>query len=80
VAVTNNATNFPAAAAGSKSNGTVVTFPTATAGWGTAVAHGIHDAATGGNLISWADLTANKVINSGDTASFAIGALIITLA
>ena len=80
VAVTNNATNWPAAAAGAKSNGTVITFPTPSANWGTAVAFGIHDAATSGNLLAWATLASNRVINNGDGApKFAIGDLDITL-
>ena len=79
VAVTNNATNFPAAAAGAKSNGTVITFTTATASWGTVVAFGIFDALTLGNLLAWADLTTNKTVDNGDTASFAVNDLDLTL-
>lgn len=79
VAVTNNATNFPAAAAGAKSNGTAVTFPTATASWGTVTYVGLLDAASAGNLLAWADLTTSKTVSSGDTASFAIGDIDFTL-
>jgi hypothetical protein len=79
VAVTNNTTNFPAASGGAKSNGTVIQFPTATASWGTVVAVGIFDAASAGNLLAWADLTTSKTVGSGDTASFAVGGLSITL-
>lgn len=78
VAVTNNATNWPAAAAGLKSNGTVVTFTTATANWGTVVAMGIYDALTLGNLLYWADLTVSKAVNNGDTASFPVGDIDVT--
>lgn len=78
-AVTNNATNFPAASGGAKSNGTAITFATATASWGTVVAMGIFDASSGGNLLAWADLTANKTVDNGDTASFAVNDLDITL-
>ena len=53
VSVTNNATNFPAAASGLKQNGTAITFPTATADWGTVVAFGLFDAGSGGNLLYW---------------------------
>lgn len=76
--VTNNATNFPAAASGAKSNGTEIVFVEATASWGTAVAFGIFDAETAGNLLYWADLTTSKAIGSGDTAKFAVGDLDIT--
>lgn len=79
VAVTNNNTNFPAASGGSKSNGTTITFPTATAAWGTVVAMGIFDASSSGNLLAWATLTTAKTVASGDTPSFAAGALVITL-
>jgi len=78
VAVTNNTTNFPAASNGSKSNGTTITFPTATADWGTVVAVGIFDAATNGNLLFWANLTTSKTIQNGDTAQFAAGSLTFT--
>lgn len=77
-AVTNNVTNWPASAAGLKSNGTVVTFATATANWGTVVAFGILDALTAGNLLYWADLTLSKAVNSGDTASFPVGDIDVT--
>lgn len=79
VAVTNNATNFPSASGGAKSNGAAITFPTATASWGTVVAMGIYDAASAGNLLAWADLTSSKSVGINDTASFAIGDLDITL-
>ena len=81
VAVTNNATNFPAASAGAKSNGTAVTFPTATASWGTVTYVGLLDSVTlgAGNLLAWADLTTSKTISSGDTASFAAGDIDFTL-
>ena len=78
VTVTNNATNFPAASGGAKSNGTEIAFVEATASWGTVVAFGIFDALTLGNLLYWADLTASKVIDSGDTAKFAVGDLDLT--
>lgn len=78
VSITNNATNFPAAAAGQKSNGTAITFPAATADWGLAVALGLFDASSGGNLLFWTGLVTNRQIYSGDQPSFAIGALIFT--
>ena len=62
-----------------KTNGSVITFATASVDWGTAVAFGIFDATSGTNMLAWADLTQNKVISSGDTASFAASALTITL-
>ena len=76
--VTNNATNWPAASGGAKSNGTEITFTTATANWGTVVAFGIFDALTAGNLLYWADLTTNKAVNDGDTAKFNANDLDVT--
>lgn len=78
VALTNNTTNWPSATSGSKANGTAVTFPTATAAWGTVLSFYIVDAASGGNTLYGGDLAAPRTIASGDTASFAIGALTIT--
>lgn len=78
--VTNNATNWPAAAAGAKSNGTAMSFGAATIVTPvTVVAFGIFDADTAGNLLMWADLAVNKTINNGDTPSFAIGDIDVTL-
>ncbi|KKL76230.1 hypothetical protein LCGC14_2046970 [marine sediment metagenome] len=79
VSKTNNLTNWPAASGGAKSNGTAVTFTTATGDWGTVVAIGIFDAVTAGNLLAWADLTTNKAVNDGDTAEFAANDIDITL-
>lgn len=75
VAITNNLTNFPAAVAGGKSNGTAFTFAAASAGWGTIQGFGFYDALTGGNLHDFAPLTTPKVVASGDTPSFSAGQL-----
>lgn len=76
--VTNNATNWPAASGGSKSNGTVITFPTATANWGTIVAMGIFDASSGGNLLYWATLTQSIEILDTETFTFPVGNIVVT--
>lgn len=73
--VTNNSTNFPAASGGAKSNGTAITFAAASATWGTVTHFAIYDAASGGNLLFHGELTTSKLIESGDTPSFGIGAL-----
>jgi hypothetical protein len=80
VAVTNNNVNFPAAAGGSKSNGTAISFGTATIPGAapTVVAFGIFDAAAAGNLLDWGDLTVSKVVSNGDPVQFPAGALTIT--
>jgi hypothetical protein len=84
VAVTNNTTNWaPAGTQPSTGqqqiNNTAITFPSATASWGTVTYVVIYDAPTGGNLLAFGALTTSQTINSGDTASFAAGALTITL-
>jgi len=73
--VTSNTTNFPSASGAVKSNGAAIAFPTPTANWGTVVAFGWYDGAT---LLAGANLTAQKVFNTGDEVSFAIGALTFT--
>lgn len=80
VAVTNNATNFPAASAGAKANGTAITFPTPSANWGVIVGFFLSDVASGaGNIFYWGAITPNKTVNNGDPApSFAVGDLDIT--
>lgn len=76
VAVTNNATNFPAAAARLKSSGTAITWPTASASWGTAV--GIawfnHVSNTGATVFcGYAALGSSVPIGSGATPQIAAG-------
>jgi hypothetical protein len=78
VAVTNNATNWPAASAKAKSNDTDVVFPEATADWGTVTCWGLYDASTAGNLLYWGDLTVNRTITTGIVAKFPAGSLDIT--
>lgn len=81
VAITNNATNFPAAASGQKKNGTVITFPEATGAWGTQTHFMVMNHANGvaaSNIITWGALTIPRTIGSGETAQFAVNALTIT--
>lgn len=78
VAVTANTTNFPSSTSGTTSNGTTITFPTATGSWGTVASFYITDAATGGNCLYGGDLSTSRAVNSGDTASFANGNLTVT--
>jgi hypothetical protein len=78
VAVTNNATNFPNATGTSpttKANGTTITFPQASANWGTITSFGILDASSAGNLLIHAALNPSKAVNQNDTAEFPPGEL-----
>jgi hypothetical protein len=80
VAMTNNATNWPAASGTTptiKANGTAITYPRATAAWGTVAAWALFDAASAGNLLFWGTLTTPKAVAIDDTPSFGVGALTI---
>ncbi|MDP4224921.1 MAG: hypothetical protein Q8910_00930 [Bacteroidota bacterium] len=79
VAVVNNATNFPNAANGTKTNGTTITFPQATGSWGTVTYFVIYDAASAGNLIGFGALNNSQTVSNGDTLSFATSAMTLTL-
>lgn len=74
----NGAAAFPAATVGTCANDAAITFPAATASWGTVTYFGIYDASTAGNLLYVGAVSPSKTIDSGDTASFAIGALTVT--
>ena len=76
--VATSGATWSAAASGAASNAAAISFPTATASWGTVTHYALFDAASSGNMLRWAALTASKAIGSGDTASFAIGALSMT--
>lgn len=64
---------------GTTENATVITFVTPTASWGTVTHFAIMDASTAGNMLAWDDLTTSQAIGTGNTVSFAIGALVLTL-
>lgn len=79
VEVTNDTTTWPAAAAGAKANGIAIDFPTASGSWGTVTHFGVFDDPTAGNCLGTGALAASKTIGAGDTASFGVGELDITL-
>lgn len=64
---------------GVTSNNAAINFPTPSAGWGTVTHWFLSDASTAGNLLVCAALTTSKTINSGDTVSFAIATLTVTV-
>ena len=70
----------PDATGGAVNNTNAITFPTATGSWGTCTHFGIFDASSAGNLLFHGALTASKAVGSGDTISFAAGALVVTFA
>ena len=60
-------------------NSAAVNFAAATASWGTVTHFGVWDASTSGNLLYHGALTASKTVASGDTLSFAIGDIDISI-
>lgn len=64
---------------GTTSNNVAITFPTPSAGWGTVTHLGLTDASSSGNLLICTPLTISKTINNGDTVSFPIGSLTLTI-
>ncbi len=71
---------FDAAASGSADNSATVTFPTATAGWGTITHVALMDAVSSGNVLFHGAVTTSKAIDTGDTFQISAGNLTITLA
>jgi len=66
---------------GSTNNAAGITFPTATADWGTVVGVALCDSATtgAGNMFFWGTLTVNKVVSNGDTFVFAANQLTVQI-
>lgn len=78
--VTNNATNFPPTGVdGTKTNGTTISFPQASADWGTVTHFFIADAPTGGNILVYGTLGVAKTVGTLDTVSIGADSLVITL-
>lgn len=71
--------SFGAAASGASANTSPITFPTATASWGTVTHVGIYDASTSGNLLAWEALDESKVVGNGDVLAFSVGDFEVTL-
>lgn len=67
------------AAAGLVDNTHAIAFAEATASWGTLVGIAIVDAATAGNLLVYDNGMADQAVGSGDTVSFPVGDLDITM-
>jgi hypothetical protein len=74
------AVTFGAPSNGASTNDADVTFPTATASWGTVGWIGINDASTAGNLLYHSPLDTSKTIDSGDIFKISTGNLSVTLA
>ena len=74
------AVTFAAPSNGVSTNSADVTFPTATASFGTVTHIGLRDASTAGNLLYHTPLDASKTIASGDIFKISTGNLSVTLA
>jgi hypothetical protein len=64
--------------AGEITNTSAVSFTASGASFGTVVAVGIFDASSGGNLLAWSPIT-SATVNDGDTITFGIGDIDVTL-
>lgn len=74
-------TKWAAPSAGSVATNAILTFATASADWGTITGFALRTESSGtaGSMLAWGALTVSKAVLNGDTASFASGALTITL-
>ena len=64
---------------GHAENTSDITFPTATASWGTLTHVAIFDASVAGNLLFWGALSASKQVDNGGVFRFLAGQLQIDL-
>jgi hypothetical protein len=74
------AVTFAAASSGSSATNATVTFPTATANFGTITHVAVMDASTSGNVLFHGAVTTSKTIESGDTFQVTSGNLTVSLA
>ena len=70
---------FGEPAEGTMKNSAAIEFPTATADWGTAVSWGLFDAASGGNLVWYGEITTPKELLAGDIYRINTGNLTLTM-
>lgn|SRR5574343_1777380 len=73
------AAQWEVASGGTIQNGSVISFGTAGASWGTITNVGIWNAASGGTMLFAGTLTASAIVNTNDTFQFAGSALKVTL-
>ena len=70
---------FGTPSGGSMKNSAAIEFPTATAAWGTAVAWGLFDAASSGNLVWYGSITEPKELLKGDIYRINASGLTLTM-
>lgn len=66
---------FDAASGGNTANSADITFPVATASWGTVSHIGLYDVATGGNLLWYGAVNTEKAIGADDQYKIPSGKL-----
>lgn len=71
---------FAGSVAGTAATSNTVTFPTASAPWGTITHVAIMDAPSSGNVLFWGQVIQPKNIDTGDTFQVFAGNLTVTLA
>lgn len=69
---------WAAPSGGQSSNANAISFNQASGDWLQATHFAIFDASSAGNMLRWGALTTPKTVLSGDIASFAAGAIVIT--
>lgn len=77
--VTTSGADWAVASGGATSNAAAITFPQASASWGTIGYFAVFDAATVGNMLFHGTVSPSKAVGAGDTPEFAIGDLDVTL-
>lgn len=77
---TGASSGWDAESGGATANTATVTFPTATANWGTVTHVGLFDASTGGNLLMHGALASSQAVNNGNIFRFNAGDLDVSLA
>lgn len=78
VAVALNGSVFPAASGRQAVSASAVTFPTASASWGTLPYVAFYTAASGGSLLFHDQLPTAVVVASGDTPTIPAGGLVLS--
>ncbi len=73
------AVTLSAASGGASANSADITFPAATADWGTVTHVALMDALTVGNMLMHSPLDASKTVNNGDTFKINAGDLDVTV-
>lgn len=68
--------SWSAPSSGSSQNTTAVTFPVATALWGTITSFGVHTGISGGYLLYFAPLNASRLVDINDQVVFPIGQIV----